>query len=176
MGNAGSIGDWPRGAKLSILSEVENDGNAPSNVRVISTVVDSAGAAVARNVSTTATIDARDQHDFTQEIAVGHPKLWSLEERNLYKLISEVQVAGQAVDRYETTFGIRSVQFDAARGFLLNGAAVKLKAPATTRTTRVLALHCPTPCSTTVCASCRRWAATRCGPRTSADPGTSGRV
>jgi len=117
----------PGGAKLSILSEVENDGNAPSNVRVISTVVDSAGAAVARNVSTTATIDARDQHDFTQEIAVGHPKLWSLEERNLYKLISEVQVAGQAVDRYETTFGIRSVQFDAERGFLLNGAAVKLK-------------------------------------------------
>ena len=53
--------------------------------------------------------------------------MWSLEERNLYKLISEVQVQGQAVDRYETTFGIRSVKFDAERGFLLNGAPVKLK-------------------------------------------------
>jgi beta-galactosidase len=117
----------PNGAKLSILSEVENHGNAPGNVRVISTVVDSSGSAVARDVSTSATIAARDQHDFTQEIVVNHPALWSLEQRNLYKLLSEVQVSGQAVDRYETPFGIRSVQFDAERGFLLNGALVKLK-------------------------------------------------
>ncbi len=53
--------------------------------------------------------------------------MWSLEERNLYKLLTEVQVDGKVVDRYETPFGIRSVEFDAERGFLLNGAPVKLK-------------------------------------------------
>jgi beta-galactosidase len=53
--------------------------------------------------------------------------LWSLEERNMYKLLTEVQLDGKAVDRYETPFGIRSVQFDAQRGFLLNGTPVKLK-------------------------------------------------
>ena len=117
----------PNAARLSILSEVENHGNASSNVRVISTIVDPSGSAVAKDVSTSAAIAARDQHDFTQDIVVSRPALWSLEERNLYKLLTEVQVDGKAVDRYETPFGIRSVQFDAERGFLLNGAPVKLK-------------------------------------------------
>ena len=115
------------GAKLSILSEVENHGNASSNVRVISTIVDPSGSAVAKDVSTSATIATRDQHGFTQDIVISRPALWSLEERNLYKLLTEVQVDGREVDRYETPFGIRSVQFDAKQGFLLNGAPVKLK-------------------------------------------------
>jgi beta-galactosidase len=114
-------------AKLSILSEVENHDHAPSNVRVLSTILDPSGSAMARDVSSAAQVGVADQHDFTQEIVVSHPALWSIEERNLYKLLSEVQVDGKTVDRYETPFGIRSVQFDAARGFLLNGTPVKLK-------------------------------------------------
>ena len=35
-------------------------------------------------------------------------------------------VDGRVTDRYETPFGIRSVRFDGARGFLLNGRPVKL--------------------------------------------------
>ena len=58
---------------------------------------------------------------------MSQPQLWSLEERNLYKLVTEVQVGGEVVDRYETPFGIRSIQFDAEKGFLLNGKSVKLK-------------------------------------------------
>jgi beta-galactosidase len=114
-------------ANLTILSEVENHGEAASEVRVISTIVDPSGSAVGKDVSSSATIGVADQHDFTQEIVVSRPALWSLEERNLYKLLTELQVNGRAVDRYETPFGIRSVQFDATRGFLLNSAPVKLK-------------------------------------------------
>lgn len=114
-------------ATLSIRSEVENHGDSPSDVRVISTIVDLSGSAVARDVSSSATIGIADQHDFMQDIVVSRPKLWSLGERNLYKLLTEVQVNGKAVDRYETPFGIRSVQFDATRGFLLNGTPLKLK-------------------------------------------------
>ena len=117
----------PNEAKLSILSEVENHGDVSSNVRVVSTIVDPSSLPVAKDVSVSAAIGARDQHGFTQDIAVSRPVLWSLEKRNMYKLLTEVQVDGKAVDRYETAFGIRSVQFDAERGFLLNGVSVKLK-------------------------------------------------
>jgi beta-galactosidase len=117
----------PNGAKLSILTEVENHGNASSNVRVLSTIVDPSGAAVARDVSGSTAIGLDDQQDYRQEIIVSHPALWSLEQRHIYKLLTEVQVQGKAVDRYETPFGIRSVQFDAKQGFLLNGAPLKLK-------------------------------------------------
>ena len=117
----------PNSAKLSILTEVENHGNASSNVRVLSTIVDPSGTAIARNVSASSVIGVNDQQDYRQEIAVSRPALWSLEERHIYKLLTEVQVDGKAVDRYETPFGIRSVQFDAKQGFLLNGSPVKLK-------------------------------------------------
>jgi len=117
----------PGGATLSVLTEVQNEGNAPANVRVVSTIVDPAGAAVAKDVAAPGEIALREQRDFRQQIALSRPELWSLEDRNLYKLLTEVQVEGRTVDRYETPFGIRSVRYDAAKGLLLNGAAVPVK-------------------------------------------------
>ena len=61
---------------------------------------------------------AEIEQDYNQKIAVPRRKLWSLEERNLYKLLTEVQVDGETVDRYETPFGIRTVEFDAQQGLL----------------------------------------------------------
>ena len=60
-------------------------------------------------------------------MTVRQPQLWSLEERNLYKLVTEVRAGGDVVDRYETRFGIRSIKFDAEKGLLLNGKPVKVK-------------------------------------------------
>jgi len=117
----------PSSAKLSILTEVENHGKSSSSVRVVSTVADPSGSAIAKEVTASAMIEAGDQHDYKQQIVVSRPSLWSLEERNLYKLLTEVQVNGRTVDRYETLFGIRSIEFDAEKGLLLNGAHIKLK-------------------------------------------------
>ena len=64
---------------------------------------------------------------YEQEVVVNQPALWSLEERNLYKLVTDVEAGGGVVDRYETPFGIRTVSFDAEKGFFLNGKSVKLK-------------------------------------------------
>ncbi len=67
------------------------------------------------------------EQTYQQEIVVKQPLLWSLEERNLYKLVTEVEAGGEVVDRYETPFGIRTIKFDAEKGFFLNGKSVKLK-------------------------------------------------
>ncbi len=114
-------------ATLTALAEVHNQSADPAKVRVLSTILDSAGNAIAKDVSTSKTVPASAQHEFTQEIAVDRPALWSLEHRNLYKLLTEVQVDGKTVDRYETPFGIRSIRFDAKQGFLLNNIPLKLK-------------------------------------------------
>jgi len=118
----------PGEATLSILTELANDGDSPAaKVRVVSTIVDAAGKAVVRDVAAAGEIGIREQRDYRQEISVSRPKLWSLEERNLYKLLTEVQVDGQTVDRYETPFGIRSVVYDATKGLLINGEQVPVK-------------------------------------------------
>ena len=54
-------------------------------------------------------------------------KLWSVDEPNLYTLLSEVLVGGSVVDTEKTTFGIRSISVDAEHGFRLNGVPLKLK-------------------------------------------------
>jgi beta-galactosidase len=117
----------PGEASLSILTEVCNDGAEDRKARVISTVLGSSGQTVGKHTSDSAAVAAGDEQSYRQEIAVKAPLLWSLEERNLYKLVTEIQADGQLVDRYETPFGIRVAQFDADKGFLLNGKSVKLK-------------------------------------------------
>jgi beta-galactosidase len=117
----------PGEATLSILTEVRNEGKEARNVRVLSTILDPAGNAVAKDAAASASIPVGGEQHCQQQVAVKSPRLWSLEERNLYKLVTEIQCDGQVVDRYETPFGIRTAQFDAQRGLLLNGAPVKLK-------------------------------------------------
>ncbi len=118
-------------ANLSIRTEVTNDSNKAASARVISTILDPSGKAVGKAATPVASI-AKDgekpgEQTYTQEIVVRRPALWSLEERNLYRLVTEVETGGEIVDRHETRFGIRTVAFDAQKGFFLNGKSVKLK-------------------------------------------------
>ena len=113
-------------ASLSIRTELENHGHAEQSARVISTILDPSGREVGKAGTDAASIAEGGEHTWEQEIAVKQPQLWSLEERNLYTLLTEVKT-GDVVDRYATTFGIRTIKFDAERGFLLNGKPVKLK-------------------------------------------------
>jgi beta-galactosidase len=82
---------------------------------------------VGKTATATAAIAAGAELNFEQQMIVSQPKLWSLEDRNLYLLVTEVRVGGDVVDRYETIFGIRSIKFDAQKGLFLNGKPVKVK-------------------------------------------------
>jgi beta-galactosidase len=63
----------------------------------------------------------------SEQQRVDRPKLWNLEHPNLYSLVTTISEAGKIVDRYETTFGIRTIKFDVEKGFLLNGGRVNLQ-------------------------------------------------
>ncbi|MEM9928477.1 MAG: sugar-binding domain-containing protein [Bacteroidota bacterium] len=63
----------------------------------------------------------------TFSIPLPLPELWDTENPNLYSARTTVSNAGAMVDEVNTTFGIRSIEFTADRGFLLNGERVKLK-------------------------------------------------
>jgi beta-galactosidase len=129
----------PGSATLSIRTEVVNDGNgdgqgdgkgdghASAGARVVSTVLDPKGNAVAKMVTATVAIAAGSEQTYEQKITFSQPKLWSLEARNIYTLVTEVRTGGDVADRYETRFGIRSIRFDPQKGLLLNGKPVKVK-------------------------------------------------
>lgn len=60
-------------------------------------------------------------------IEIGSPELWNLASPHLYTLKTTVEQKGEVVDAVETPFGIRSIEYTADRGFLLNGKRVQFK-------------------------------------------------
>jgi len=74
-----------------------------------------------------ATIPAGGAIDFSQELRVSGPELWSPDAPHVYVLETELQVGGEIVDAAATPFGIRSLAFDAETGFRLNGEPLELR-------------------------------------------------
>ena len=65
--------------------------------------------------------------DAEQVFELKDPALWSINSPQLYQAITEVSFNGKIVDQQTTTFGIRSIEFSAEKGFLLNGEPIELK-------------------------------------------------
>ena len=112
---------------VHLSTEVINDSDVDVVGRVHAALVDDAGKTVATAVSDPATIEARDATTFVLHTTVWHPDIWSLDSPNLYRAVTMVEVDGATVDRDTETFGIRTVRFDADKGFFLNGKPVKIK-------------------------------------------------
>ncbi|HKW02342.1 MAG TPA: beta-galactosidase GalA [Vicinamibacterales bacterium] len=112
---------------VSIATEVQNDANAAASCRVVSKIVDAAGATVATLTSAPVSIPEWGRQTVTQTTSLARPHLWSLEDPHLYKVLTSIVVNTGPVDTYETPFGIRNVHFDAETGFSLNGKPVKIK-------------------------------------------------
>jgi beta-galactosidase len=72
-------------------------------------------------------VDAWAQHTFQAETSIRDPQLWSIENPNLYRAVVTVHSSGVVVDADQTTFGVRTLHFDADEGFFLNGRHVKIK-------------------------------------------------
>jgi len=63
-------------------------------------------------------------------VKLKNPKLWGpppTQKPNLYLAITEIFADGLPVDRYETRFGVRTVDFDPERGVLVNGEHIVLQ-------------------------------------------------
>jgi beta-galactosidase len=114
-------------ARISVGIDVSNEGQADSPCRSTSSILDSTGATVATVRSDELTVGAGGERRFQQQAVVSQPKLWSIEQPNMYKLLTVVESKGVEVDRYETPFGIRTFRFDPEQGFFLNGKSVKIK-------------------------------------------------
>jgi len=70
---------------------------------------------------------AKSQIGFdSQDFSISSPVLWSIEHPYLYRTVTKIIVDGKIEDEYATTFGIRYFDFDADKGFFLNGKHIKI--------------------------------------------------
>ena len=121
------IKDGDGTAQASIT--MHNHSAISKKVTVEATVLDSDHNPVSDTVtSSLITVPALTEYTVDLEPKVNSPKLWSLDSPNLYKLKTVIRnEAGELIDEYHTTFGYRYINWDADKGFSLNGEFMKLK-------------------------------------------------
>lgn len=114
-------------AVISIRTEVENHSDSPKICRVRSRIIDPAGKLIVVAQPKALMVPAWGSITFEAQETISHPLLWSVEEPNLYRSLTSVESNEGFTDHVETSFGIRSIHFDADKGFFLNGKPVKMK-------------------------------------------------
>ena len=112
-------------AKIEVSYNIQNRERKDRKYEIVSRIIDPVGKEV-KSVSATFNIEAWKSMDCQTAVKLTAPKLWSLEDRNLYYVESEIKENGKIVDKNKTRFGIRQIAYDAAKGFLLNGKRVKI--------------------------------------------------
>ena len=113
---------------IYVETEVNNHSLTTQQCEVSHRLLDADGREVAKSESSTIMLRAKQTlNSQLLTLNLNSPHLWSPADPYLYKVETTVKVDGRVTDVYETTTGIRDIEFDADRGFLLNGQPLKLK-------------------------------------------------
>lgn len=106
---------------------IKNDALSNREFNITQEVVDDEGKVVASGTMDNLSLKALEEKEFSVNLPLNNPKLWDLENPYLYQLHTKISANGQIVDTYKTPFGIRTIRFDANKGFFLNGKRVQIK-------------------------------------------------
>jgi beta-galactosidase len=114
-------------AIIRITAEVNNEMDVGRTCRVTSQIVNAEGKVVASAQTRPAGVPSRSIQEFELQTSIPKASLWSVERPALYRAITTIELDGLIADREETTFGIRTIRFDADKGFFLNDEPLKIK-------------------------------------------------
>jgi beta-galactosidase len=113
-------------AIVHVQSRVVNQSSAARRVRVMTMVFAPDGTPEAGDPGVGLEVPAGGSADFSQDIYVRFPKLWSPDRPNLYRAATQVLDVDKLLDDSVTSFGIREAHFEADTGFWLNGKNIKI--------------------------------------------------
>jgi beta-galactosidase len=112
-------------ATISVRTSIENHNQGAKNMILRSVIKNESGKEVA-TAETPVLLTSSEKTDVEQTLSVASPSLWSIDTPSLYTLQSFVLEGTKLNDNYISTFGIRKIEFDKDRGFLLNGTHIKM--------------------------------------------------
>jgi beta-galactosidase len=112
---------------LSFGTVVQNESGKAESCGIRWEIVDGSGKTVATASSVPQEVPADASRAFSGAARVTNPALWSPEAPNLYTAVVSLESNGKVRDAEHISFGIRTLAWDANKGFFLNGKSVKLK-------------------------------------------------
>ena len=113
-------------ASLQIQVDVKNESDKNENLQVLTELLSAEGKVVAKQ-SQSLKSSAGETGRVTGNMKVSKPQLWNLNTPYLYQLRTSILKDGKIIDENTQAVGIRNLQFDANKGFALNGEWMKLK-------------------------------------------------
>lgn len=116
----------PSEALVQIKTTFTNTSGKPQWIELLYEIFDERGRLVTSDNLTGKYLVGKTGTSHTITMTVKNPALWSVDRPYLYKAVTKVMKEGRVIDRYETGFGVRSFNFDAQKGFFLNGKPLKI--------------------------------------------------
>jgi beta-galactosidase len=113
-------------ADINLEATVQNDTDKAVDA-LISVRIIAPDATVAGKAEGSVKINTHEKSVFRSKIVVEKPVLWSVSSPGIYRAEVTVNAGGKITDQFIQSFGIRSIEFSAEKGFLLNGEALELK-------------------------------------------------
>ena len=111
--------------RFNVSTTIDNTAAKTRKLKLSTRILDPNGKVVATTVSPI-TLAGDTSTTVAQTLTVKNPQLWSTKSPKLYKVVSDITDGKKLLDSYTTTSGIRTLKFDAAKGFFLNGEPVKI--------------------------------------------------
>lgn len=117
-------------AMLQVQADIQNYYLEEKKIELQSVIMDADGKKVASGarIGTEDTyIQAWDKKTLVHHIPLENIRLWDNDNPYLYTVETTVYVDGQAVDKEQTSLGIRKIEFSTDKGFLLNDKCVRIR-------------------------------------------------
>jgi beta-galactosidase len=112
-------------ATVTVETEVENQFLAPATATVVSLLTDRGGRKLASSPEQPVRLGINGKTTVKHNLKLLNPKLWSLDDPYLYRVVSVVKQNGKVVDSVVQRFGIRTIDVK-PNGVFLNGKHVKI--------------------------------------------------
>jgi len=120
-------------ATISVESSLANDSGDDARLRVATQIFKAdtlgrlSGPALATSEPEDLSVVAGKTASVATTLNLAKPILWDLTHPERYVAVTLIRQDGKLVDRIETPFGIRKIEFTAGNGFLLNGRRVPIQ-------------------------------------------------
>ncbi len=113
-------------AEVDITTVIENMGESKKIV-LETTIYTPEGTKVGFRKTKPFEIGQFESVEKFSAIVIRNPFPWSLETPNIYTAVTQIKEGNTIIDDYTSEFGVRTIRFDADKGFLLNEQNIKLK-------------------------------------------------
>lgn len=112
--------------RVNLYTNIFNQTDKDVEVRISTTLVDP-DQELEVNINNEGVVcEAGEESMVETEFTIEDPKVWDIDDPNIYDVITKVFIEDELVDSDKTVCGFRTIAMDPEKGFILNGRPVKL--------------------------------------------------